>query len=434
MRKIIKIEPSVLKLPDTKRVAAYARVSSGKDAMLHSLSAQISHYSEFIQNHPGWEYVGVYADEAATGTKDKRAEFQKLLADCRNKKIDLIITKSISRFARNTLTLLEVVRELSSLGIEVYFEKENIYSLSGDGELMLTILASFAQAESLQVSENCKWRIRKGFQEGELVNLRFMYGYRISKDGIEIDEDQAEIVRMIYDDYLSGMGCNLIAKKLRDMDVEKLRGGIWTPERVGEILKNEKYAGNSLAQKKYVSDHLSKKLVTNWGQLPKYYAENTHPAIIEQESFDKAQEILASRRKTSDKKKRPVYHFTQKIVCDKCGKHYNRKVTHGYTYWNCRTYLHFGKSVCHTIQIPEDILMDVSAEVLGLDHFDEVVFNKNIKEIRVPEDFKLLFVFNDNQILEKTWSHKSRKESWDDKKKQEARLRQSLIMERGLAN
>ena len=173
----------------------------------------------------------------ATGTKDNRAEFQKMLTDCRNKKIDLIITKSISRFARNTVTLLEVVRELSSLNIEVYFEKENIYSLSGDGELMLTILASFAQAESLSVSENCKWRIRKGFQEGELVNLRFMYGYRISRGLIEIDEEQAQIVRMIFDDYLGGMGCTQIAKKLRELNVKRIRDGIWTAERVGEILK-----------------------------------------------------------------------------------------------------------------------------------------------------------------------------------------------------
>ena len=157
MRKVIKIDPVAIKLPAKKRVAAYARVSSGKDVMLHSLSAQISHYSETIQSRPDWQYAGVYADEAVTGTKDNRAEFQKMLTACRNKKIDLIITKSISRFARNTVTLLEVVRELSSLNIEVYFEKENIYSLSGDGELMLTILASFAQAESLSVSENCKW-------------------------------------------------------------------------------------------------------------------------------------------------------------------------------------------------------------------------------------------------------------------------------------
>ena len=155
------------RLPLRKRVAAYARVSSGKDAMLHSLSAQVSYYSEHIQSHPEWEYAGVYVDEALTGTKDDRDGFQRLLADCRAGKIDMVLTKSISRFARNTVTLLETVRELKTLGVDVYFEEQNIHSLSGDGELMLTILASYAQEESRSVSENCKWRIRNQFR---LVN------------------------------------------------------------------------------------------------------------------------------------------------------------------------------------------------------------------------------------------------------------------------
>ena len=163
-----------LRLPWRKRVAAYARVSSGKDAMLHSLSAQVSYYSEHIQSHPEWEYAGVYVDEALTGTKDNREGFQRLLADCRAGKVDMVLTKSISRFARNTVTLLETVRELKTLGADVYFEEQNIHSLSGDGELMLTILASYAQEESRSVSENCKWRIRKKFQQGIPANWRFV--------------------------------------------------------------------------------------------------------------------------------------------------------------------------------------------------------------------------------------------------------------------
>ena len=154
-----------------KHVAAYARVSSSKDAMLHSLSAQVSYYSDYIQKRRDWQYVGVYVDEGLNGTNDDREQFQKLLADCRTGLIDMVITKSISRFARNTVTLLEVVRELKGISVDVYFEKENIHSLSGDGELMLTILASFAQEESLSVSENCKWRIRKQFENGEIVNV-----------------------------------------------------------------------------------------------------------------------------------------------------------------------------------------------------------------------------------------------------------------------
>ncbi|MBS3897690.1 MAG: recombinase family protein [Dethiobacter sp.] len=251
-RIITRTGPSVSLLPRRPRVAAYARVSSGKESMLHSLAAQVSYYSGLIQRRPDWEYAGVYADEALTGTKDSRPEFRRMLADCRDGKVDMIITKSISRFARNTVTLLETVRELKSLAVDVYFEEQNIHSISGDGELMLTILASYAQAESLSASENCKWRVRKRFENGELAGLNFMFGYRIAKGKIEIDPEQAAAVRMIFDDYIGGMGGGRIAKKLIEMNVATVRGADWNSERVMEILRNEKYTGNALLQKKYV--------------------------------------------------------------------------------------------------------------------------------------------------------------------------------------
>ena len=201
MEKVIrKMEADIPSLPLRKRVAAYARVSSGKDAMLHSLSAQVSYYSEHIQSHPEWEYGGVYVDEALTGTKDDRDGFQRLLADCRAGKIGMVLTKSISRFARNTVTLLETVRELKTLGVDVYFEEQNIHSLSGDGELMLTILASYAQEESRSVSENCKWRIRQKFQQG-IPATAPLTGYRIHKGEFTIEPAQAAIIRMIFEDY-----------------------------------------------------------------------------------------------------------------------------------------------------------------------------------------------------------------------------------------
>lgn len=243
-------------MPSLMRVAAYARVSSGKDEMLHSLAAQISYYSDYIQGHPSWIYAGVYADEALTGTKDNRPEFNRLLEDCRSGKIDLVLTKSISRFARNTVTLLETVRELKILGVDVFFEEQNLHSNSGDGELMLTILASYAQEESRSTSENCKWRIRKQFENGEMANLRFMFGYQIVKGKVEIDPEQAAVVLMIFEDYINGMGGGQIAKKLKEMNVAKVFSGKWRGERVIEILKNEKYTGNALLQKKYVVDHL----------------------------------------------------------------------------------------------------------------------------------------------------------------------------------
>ena len=430
-RNIRKIEPFAPNVPAKKHVAAYARVSNGKEAMLHSLSAQISYYSDYIQKQRGWEYAGVYADEAITGITDNRAEFQRLLTDCRNGKIDLVITKSISRFARNTVTMLETIRELKSLNIDVYFEKENIHSMSGDGELMLTILASFAQEESRSVSENCKWRIRKRFADGEIVNLRFMFGYRIENGEIEIDPQQAEIVRMIFDDYTSGMGCPSIAEKLRKVGVARPRGGTWNSERVAEIIKNEKYTGNALLQKKYVEDHLTKTVVRNYGMLPKYYAEGTHTAIIDEATFRKAQEIMAKNRELSARKKDPrQYPFTSKIVCGKCGKKYKRKVTKGRVYWNCSTYLEFGRDSCHARQIPEAILFSLATEVLGLKEFDEAAFEEQIKEIQAPDYNLLVFVLHDGCTIQKQWQHKSRRESWSEEARQQARERQLQYLER----
>ena len=186
------------KIKKQKRVAAYARVSSGKDAMLHSLSAQVSYYSDLIQKNPEWRFCGVYADEAMTGTKDSRQNFQKMLAECRAGNLNLIITKSISRFARNTLTLLETVRELKDLGVDVYFEEQQIHSLSSDGELMLSILASYAQEESLSASENQKWRIRKDFEKGKVSSLQ-MLGYKRNHNGVlEIIPDEAGLPLFLF--------------------------------------------------------------------------------------------------------------------------------------------------------------------------------------------------------------------------------------------
>ena len=410
-------------LPTRKRVAAYARVSSGKDAMLQSLAAQVSYYSGLIQRRPDWEYAGVYADEAMTGTKDRRPEFQRMLADCRNGKIDMIITKSISRFARNTVTLLETVRELKLLGVDVYFEEQNIHSISGDGELMLTILASYAQEESLSASENCKWRIRKQFEKGELANLRFMFGYHIVKGKVEIEPEQAAVVRMIFADYISGMGGGRIAKKLKAMNVATVHSGDWNSERVIAILKNEKYTGNALLQKKYVVDHLTKKLVWNKGTLPMYFAEDTHPAIIDKETFEKAQAVMEKRSRLYGAKSdtRNRYPFSGIIQCVNCGKKYKRKVRGGKVAWQCSTFLQEGKAACHAKQIPEPVLYSTSAEVLGQQEFDADIFETEIAKIWVPEFNKLVFVYRDGHTAEKVWQDRSRRESWTKEMRQAAR-------------
>ncbi len=337
----------------------------------------------------------------------------------------MIITKSISRFARNTVTLLETVRELKSLGVDVYFEEQNIHSISGDGELMLTILASYAQAESLSASENCKWRVRKRFENGELAGLNFMFGYLIAKGEIEIDPEQAAVVRMIFDDYIGGMGGGRIAKKLMGMNVATVRGADWNSERVMEILRNEKYTGNALLQKKYVADHLTKKLVRNTGALPQYFAEGTHPAIIDTATFEKAQAVMEERRRRYDAKDTSDnrYPFSGIIRCGNCDKNYKRRVAAGRVAWQCSTFLKNGKAACHAKQIPEPVLYITGAEVLGQKEFDAEIFKKEIAEIRVPEFNKLVFVFRDGHTAEKAWQDRSRRESWTDEMRQAASQR-----------
>ena len=420
-RTIRKIAPAI-QPPKLLRVAAYVRVSMEKDSMLHSLSAQVSHYSTLIQRTLGWTYAGVYADKALTGTKGERPEFQRLLADCRVGQIDMVLTKSISRFARNTVTLLESVRELKALGVDIFFEEQNIHSTSGDGELMLTILASYAQEESRSVSENCKWRIRKRFEAGDPATWRNLYGYCICKGEVSINPEEAAIVRRVFHDYLSGVGSTEIARALREEGIPNAFGGAWTPTRVLMMLKNEKYSGNALLQKEYTTDHLTKRRKRNQGELPMYYAENTHPAIISLEDFMVVQQRIEQNRQRSNISnsfgKRSA--LTGKIVCDKCGKHYRRKTSHGGPVWNCSTCLRFGKAYCHTKQIPEDILMATAASVLGCAVFDEALFHEKISEIRVPAFNHLVFIFKDGAQVERVWQDKSRADSWTDEMRVQA--------------
>ena len=419
-------------IPQLKRVAAYARVSSGKDAMLHSLSAQVSYYNDLIQNHSGWQYAGVYADEALTGTKDNRENFQRLLADCRAGKVDMVITKSISRLARNTVTLLETVRELKNMGVDVYFEEQNIHSLSADGELMLTILASYSQEESLSASENQKWRIRKGFENGELVNLRHLYGYKISKHCIEINEEEAKIVREVFDRAISGDSFGTIAADLNKRNVDCTLGGKWTAGRIRELLGNEKYCGNALLQKRYRNNHLEKKLIPNIGVLPQYYAEGTHEAIIDEDTFAQAHSILVRNKNTAAGRNiRTLSPFTGKIVCANCGNHYKRITNYGKKAWNCSTFQQSGKHQCQARQIPEEELYRLSTEVLGLEEFDADAFLGRITDVRAENDCTLVFCFKDGTQTVKRWTPRSRRNSWTPEMKEAARERELQRRHRG---
>lgn len=419
MKKVIERSASqVPAAPKLIRVAAYARVSSGKDAMLHSLSAQVSYYNNLIQNHPGWIFCGIYADEAVTGTKDSRDQFQKLLADCRAGMVDLVITKSISRFARNTVTLLQTVRELKNLGVDVYFEEQNIHSLSSDGELFLTILASYAQEESRSASENQKWRVRDKFRNG-IPWSGTILGYRYGTDGYVIEPTEAETVRLIFESYLQGMGLVSIAKLLNAQSRTSRYGRPWGKSSIMRVLRNSTYTGNLLLQKTYSENHLTKRTRQNNGELPKYYIEDAHEAIIPLRQFNAVQEEIQRRAKKhyTPNATKKQYPFTGKLVCAGCGKHYRRKVTATGPTWICPTYNTQGKAACPSKRIPESTLILMAEEVVG----SVDAFSGEITEVRVENGNRLVFLHTNGKESVKQWQDRSRAESWTAEMREVAR-------------
>ena len=400
-------------IPKLIRVAAYARVSSGKDAMLHSLSAQVSYYSNLIQNHSGWQYVGVYADEALTGTKDNRESFQRLLADCRSGKVDMVITKSISRFARNTVTLLETVRELKNMGVDVFFEEQNIHSLSADGELMLTILASYAQEESLSASENQKWRIRRNFENGMPWNGT-MLGYRYEDGSLVVEQTEAETVKRIFSEYFAGSGMTAIAKRLNADGILTRYGNPWGKTSVGKVLQNYAYTGNLLLQKYRRVDHLTKRDELNNGALPQYHVQGCHEAIIPLWSFNAVQEEMKRRaeKHTHPGERRKEYPFSGKLICAGCGKHYRRKVKETGPVWICSTYNTYGKAACPSKAIPESVLEAITDEVGGI---------SKITALQACEGNTLVLTLTSGEQIVKRWQDRSRRQSWTPEMKEMAR-------------
>lgn len=422
MAKIKKIEPIMPILPARKRVAAYARVSMETERLHHSLSAQISYYSELIQSNPEWEYAGVYADDGISGTQaGKRAEFQRMLDDCEAGRIDIILTKSISRFARNTVDLLQTVRHLKELGIGVRFEKENIDSFSGDGEVMLTLLASFAQEESVSISNNVKWGTRKRFEQG-IPNGHFqIFGYRWEGDHLVIEPEEAKIVRLIFDNFLNGLSAESTEKQLETMGVKSYKGMHFSNSSIRQILGNITYTGNLLFQKAYIADPLTGKTKLNRGELPQYWVENTHEAIIPLETYQQVQKEIARRRELGVFANWSINTtcFTSKIKCGNCGVSYRRSgkrqrkdADEVYHVWVCQTYDRKGKAACPSKTIPEKTLKTVCAEVLGLDEFDEDVFAEKIEKIVVIGDDQLDFYFVDGNVVHQKWKSNARKDCW----------------------
>jgi len=419
LKNVTKIELTVPQMPERQKVAAYARVSMESERLQHSLSAQVSYYSEFIQKHTDWQYVGVYADNGISGTGTaKRDEFQHMLDDCEAGKIDIILTKSISRFARNTVDLLRTVRHLKELYISVRFEKENIDSLSEDGELMLTLLGSFAQEESRSISDNVKWGTVKRFQQG-IPNGHFpIYGYRWQGDTLVIEPEEAKIVCLIYDNFLKGLSAETTEKQLETMGVKSYKGMHFGNTSIRQILRNITYTGNLLFQKEYTVDPISKKSRINRGELPQYWVENTHEAIIDMETYNAVQAEVARRRELGVFANWTINTtcFTSKIICEVCSRPFHRSTrsrTNGkFKVWVCANRKEGKPHDCMVSDLPEYILERVAAEALGLDEFDADTFAEQIEKIMVPSANVLVFHFYDGRIISKEWESTAKKDWW----------------------
>jgi site-specific DNA recombinase len=346
-----------------KKVAAYARVSTNSDEQYTSYEAQVNFYKKYIQEKPDWEYTEVYADEGLSGTTTKkRAEFNRMIKDALNGKINLIITKSISRFARNTLDTISYVRKLKAKGIEVFFEKENLWTLDPKSELILTIMASIAQEESRSISQNVTWGKRVGFQEGKVsfAYKRFL-GYKKLDDKIVIDEEQAIIVRMIYRMFLvEGKTPTGIARYLKSQHIKTPTGKStnWTKNTVTSILTNEKYKGDALLQKTYTVNYLDHTTAVNTGQIPQYYVENNHPAIIDRETWEQVQVEMERRDKLGAHYSSSDV-FASKLKCEDCGGFYGKKKWHSNSKYSrfvyqCNNKFHKHKDKCQTPNLTEE--------------------------------------------------------------------------------
>ena len=404
MAKISRVEPKLPSLPVRKKVAAYARVSRDTERLMHSVSAQISYYSTLIQKNPEWEYAGVFADCGISGTGTaNRSEFLKMLDACEAGNIDIILTKSISRFARNTVDLLETVRHLKSLGIEVRFEKEHINSMSEDGELMLTLLASFAQEESRSISENSKWGIRKRFQSGEIgAANKHILGYRyddVLRKYVIIPEE-AEAVRWMFQMYLDGISLRVIAESMNNAGIRTTLGNDFQEASVRQLIFNEVYAGDIQRQKCYMADPITKTKVKNRGELPQYYMADCHEAIIDRETYEKVKAEMERRAGLVN----PTYPFTGKIKCGICGQNFTRRkgITKGkeYVSWFCRAKKKVGMS-CTSHNYPEQKLMEICAGLMETSSFDETAFEKSVRLITALPDGGLEVQFFDGQT--KRW-------------------------------
>ena len=347
------------------RVAAYCRVSTDSEEQLTSYEAQKNYYTDKIMTNPGWTMAGIFADEGITGTSAaKRPEFLRMIRKCRQKKIDLILVKSISRFARNTVDCLNYMRVLKELGIAIIFEEQNINTLEADGELLITLLGAVAQGESESISENVKWGMRQAMREGKAtIQYKRLYAYERGEDGNpRIIPEQAEVVRRIYDCFLAGQSLRMIKEDLEQRGVTTVSGGTeWSIASIRGILQNEKYCGDVLRQKSFVNDCISRKHIRNVGQLPMYLTQDHHEGIVSRDTFYavKAEFARRSAGRAPSQKQAPTglscysakYALTGRLVCGECGTLYRRcvwsKRGQKKAVWRCISRIDYGTKYCH---------------------------------------------------------------------------------------
>ncbi len=381
-----------------RRVAAYARVSTDNDEQLTSQEAQVDYYTKLITEKPEWDFIGIYADEGISATSTKNRDgFKRMIHDSLNGKIDLILTKSVSRFARNTVDTLTAVRQLKEHGVEIFFEKENIYTFDSKGELFITIMSSLAQEESRSISENVTWGQRKRMADGKisLPYKRFL-GYEKGDNDLPcIVEDEAKIVRLIYSLFLEGKTSHGIAKQLTADGILTPGGnGKWRMGTIKSILTNEKYKGDARLQKTFTVDFLSKRKKPNMGEVPQYYVENSHPAIISEDVFEMVQEEIRLR-KCGPARHSGTSILSSRIICSDCGGFYGAKVWHSNnkyrkTIWQCNSKFK-NRPYCSTPSINEDILKIAFVETINglIESKDEII--KTIESnIKIAIDFSNL--------------------------------------------
>lgn len=431
-----------LKQYDLKRVAVYARVSREGELKHQSIENQRQNLEKEVNNHPGWLFVGAYIDEGVTGTKMNRPEFNRLMEDARAGKIDIILTKSVSRFGRNIAAVQKTLHELSALNVSVLFDSDGINSADHESTFYLQYLSIQAENEARDTSEYQKWAIRNKFKLG-IPHYFSVYGYRMIDHHLEIVPEEAKVVKTIFDLYLSGMGREAICKKLIRDGIPSPQGTKWRSHTLYRILTNEKYAGNLLLQKWYRRDVLTKKSVKNTGEFPQYLVPEVHTPIIDQETFDKVQKEIERRAKLYNHPYQPTSQanlrlYTGLIICGNCQSIFKYKLNISKNskreIWLCHDYLRYGKAFCDNKAIPENILNRITTDLLQEKGFIKKdtpltpeLLRRFITKIIANPNQELEYHLANGEIVIRKWQFISRKESWTDEMKKQASKRTKKI-------